>query len=549
MLALAAALAAFSTPPADRLPLTGLGPAKATPGLCVYTYRVSTASPECQAFCDQAAGYYYSYIWMEAARNYETALRHDPDCAFAWLGLAKAFDEWKRGSTPDPAPFLAVTGAAFQKRLPDRFARPFADYCLGRAKACMERASHREQLLVRAKLQEKGLWPDTPADERKRKAIQTLDELLTLYDDDEEGWFARAELADGVNGAVPFHKALLRLNPLHPGANHKLVHHFENVRRPALGWVYAENYIASSPGLPHAYHMQAHLATRVGKWRHTTDWSFKAVELERAYHRAMNVRPADDHQYAHHLEVLTKTLVHDGRFAEADAIRAEAERNKYTFRPEWFRAALSRQDWPAAGQLVADLRKTDKPAAAYYAALLALDQGDTARAAAEADVLRHLGQSKKGGRTLELRLWEVQGRLACATGHGEAGVKLLRRAVDKTKDDFTHHAWGNGAYYMEAWGLAALDAGLAAEAEEAFLEALAHDSGSVRAALGLQALCTRLDRPAEASAYLKLAARAWAKAAPADFDRLREGIIRRAGAVPAGGVAVIAPRKTPPLTP
>ena len=56
------------------------------------------------------------------------------------------------------------------------------------------------------------------------------------------------------------------MNPLHPGANHELVHYFENIKRPALGWPHAENYIKSSPGIPHAYHMQAHLGTRIGKW-------------------------------------------------------------------------------------------------------------------------------------------------------------------------------------------------------------------------------------------------------------------------------------------
>ena len=81
----------------------------------------------------------------------------------------------------------------------------------------------------------------------------------------------------GTNGKAPIYKALLRLNPYHPGANHELVHFFENVRRPALGWRYAEGYMKSSPGIPHAFHMQAHLAMRIGKWQHTTDWSSRAA--------------------------------------------------------------------------------------------------------------------------------------------------------------------------------------------------------------------------------------------------------------------------------
>ena len=45
-----------------------------------------------------------------------------------------------------------------------------------------------------------------------------------------------------------------------------------------------------------------------------------------------------------------------------------------------------------------------------------------------------------------------------------------------------------------------------------FLEALAHDPGSVRAALGLQVLCERLGRAGEARRYQELAQRSWRKA-------------------------------------
>ena len=126
-------------------------------------------------------------------------------------------------------------------------------------------------------------------DERRKRATQTLDEMLTIYDDDEEAWFARGALLGGFQGGpnegVPYYKALLRLNPVHPGANHELVHFYEGSRRPALGWPYAVGYMASSPGIPHAFHMQAHLAMRIGKWEQTTDWSARAIEMEREYHR------------------------------------------------------------------------------------------------------------------------------------------------------------------------------------------------------------------------------------------------------------------------
>jgi tetratricopeptide (TPR) repeat protein len=518
----------------DGMPITGLSPAKVTPGLCVYSYPVSSASKECRELCDQAFGYYYSYIWMEASRSFETAVLRDPECAYAWLGLSRSLEKWGKGANPpSPTPFSAVMGGLIQGKLPDPLAKSPVEFALAKAQQFQPKASPREQLLIQARLQEKGIWPNTPPEERKKKAQASLDELLTLHEDDEEGWYWRAQVAEGVNAGVPFYKALLRMNPLHPGATHELVHFFETIKRPALGWPYAEGYIKSSPGLPHAFHMQAHLAMRIGKWQQTTDWSAKAVELEKAYHKALKVLPQEDHQFSHHMETLTRSLVHDGRFAEAKRIKAEAQGYGFNFRYEWVRMALAEKDWDEAAKIIEPLRRTDKANAAYYGALLALEKGDTSRATAEIDTLREQQQTRKTDKTLEAKLWEVQARQMCQSSQADAGLKLFKRIIDRTKDDYKHHAWGNGAVFMEAWGCAALEAGNATEAAEAFQEALAHDTGSVRGALGMWALCDRLGQTNEAERYLKVAQRCWSRADSKDFERLKNEFAERATKMPA----------------
>jgi tetratricopeptide (TPR) repeat protein len=501
MTAVHAALLAFAlvspAKPDDKLPFTGLAPAKIAPDLCLLRYRISTHSPECQTYFDQGLGYFYSYVWMEAARSFETATRHDPDCAMAWWALSRALERWGRGD---------------------------ATKALLRANELKDKASHREQQLILARMQEKGQIPGVGDSEaRKRAAIATLDNMLALYDDDEEAWIARALLAGGAGlfggqaGAVPFYKALLRINPLHPSANHELLHFYENFRRPALGWMYAENYIKSSPGIPHPYHMQAHLATRLGRWDKTSDRSAKAVELERAYHKFQNVKPSEDHQYSHHLEILTLSLIHDGRFAEARAIKKEIQDAGWNHWMNWFRLHLAERDWSEAMKIVDHFRRSDKLLSSYLAALVHLRKGEPADALPEIEVLQQAYQQKKNDRLLELRLWETQGWLMCQTGAADAGLKLLAKTVERTKNDYSHHAWGNGAYYMEIWGIAALQAGNSEVADEAFLESLAHDPGSVRAALGLHVLCERQGRTEEALRYSELAHRSWNRAAPNDF--------------------------------
>lgn len=467
-----------------KLPHTKLPPATPVPDLCVLKYRVSTASASCQMYFDQGLAYYYSYVWMEAARNFETAAELDPNCALAWWGLSKACEKWGRAAYAPP---------------------------LKKAQDLMTQANEREQRLIKARLQEKGMIEGIKVEDRRKEAVKTLDELLTLHDDDEEGWFARAQVADGPNSGVPFYKALLRINPQHPGAHHELVHHYENIRRPALGWPHAEGYVASSPGLPHALHMQAHLAMRIGKWEKTTDRSAKAIELEEAYHKSLNVTPNDDWQFSHHLETLMQSLIHDGRFKEAHVIRKKCESYKYTQRNHWFRLAIAERNWDEALKQ-ANANPKDKFTTSYMRALVYLNKGDVDRARPEINVLQEIFSTNRSNRDFELRLWTAQGLLMCASGEGDAGVKLLGKTVDKTKDDYGKHAWGHGAYYMEYWGLGALRANRFDIAEEAFLEALAHDAGSVRGALGMYIVCERQGRTEEANRFAELAQRCWRKA-------------------------------------
>jgi tetratricopeptide (TPR) repeat protein len=487
------------TKPDTKMPMTGLAPAKLVPGLCVVRYRVTTTSPECQAFFDQGLGYLYSYVWMESARSFETATHMDPDCAMAWWGLSRALDRW-HGVGRNPIKPLKKAHELL----------PHASYC--------------EQQLILARAQEKGLIADLRTGEaRKKAAIDTIDKLLSQYDDDEEAWFYRAQLGGGSDlfggqvSAVPFYKALVRVNPLHPGANHELLHFYERCQRPALGWKYAEAYIQSSPLIPHAFHMQAHLATRLGRWDKTSDRSRRAVELERAYHKEMNVRPRDDQQFSHHLEVLTLSLIHDGRFREARDMVAEAKACDCRHWLPWSRLYLAARDWAGLGEVIEHFRKDDKVTASYLTALMYLARGETARARPDVEVLQEAFRKNKDDAKLQFRLWETQGVLMCRTGDVDAGLKLLAKAVERSKNDYSHHSWGNGAYYMEEWGSEALRARKNDVAEEAFLEALAHDPGSVRGALGMQVLCERQGRAEEAARYVELARRCWGRAAPADF--------------------------------
>src|SRR5215471_14708771 len=52
---------------------------------------VTTSSPEAQAFYNQGVAYLHSYVWIEAARSCNQALRSDPKLALAYVCLSRAY--------------------------------------------------------------------------------------------------------------------------------------------------------------------------------------------------------------------------------------------------------------------------------------------------------------------------------------------------------------------------------------------------------------------------------------------------------------------------
>src|SRR5579859_518052 len=53
--------------------------------------KVTTSSSQAQAFYEQGLAYLNSYVWIEAARSFNQALRLDPSLAMAYLGLSDAY--------------------------------------------------------------------------------------------------------------------------------------------------------------------------------------------------------------------------------------------------------------------------------------------------------------------------------------------------------------------------------------------------------------------------------------------------------------------------
>ena len=92
-------------------PPTSLGP---------LSRRVSTTSPEAQAFFDQGLQLLYAFTTQEAARSFRQAQRHDPSCAMCYFGEAWAWGPYLNGGMPPAAEARAFVAAQKAVQLKDR---------------------------------------------------------------------------------------------------------------------------------------------------------------------------------------------------------------------------------------------------------------------------------------------------------------------------------------------------------------------------------------------------------------------------------------------
>jgi tetratricopeptide (TPR) repeat protein len=265
--------------------------------------KVTTSSPEAQAFYDQGLTLLHHYVFIDAARSFHQALRSDPDCAMCWMGLARAEQGMER---PE------ATAAAIAK-----------------AQALSPKVSAREQtfLALRAQQIEAQAAPSGEESDKHAAYKKALDKALDTYPDDAELWILRGNAEEagpwgrgqfGHSGSIAYYETALVRSPGHLGAHHYLVHSFENTAHHAEAAEHGKIYAASSPGVAHAQHMYGHVLPRLGRWDEALAQFEKADAIEEAYAKAENLRPGDDWHHLHNLQLLAYTYLRLQRFDDAE---------------------------------------------------------------------------------------------------------------------------------------------------------------------------------------------------------------------------------------
>src|SRR5713226_41555 len=181
-------------------------------GVGKFNDPVTTSSPEAQAFYNQGLAYLHSYVWIEAARSCNQALRSDPKLALAYVCLSRAYSG------------LEDQGAA--------------QSALENAQSLAPNLSERERLRVSLRARQLEAINDILNSGKHQAYKAGIDGALTKYPDDAELWLLRGNAEEptaagrgqrGLVGAVAYYQGALTISPAHPVAEHYLVHAFDSI--------------------------------------------------------------------------------------------------------------------------------------------------------------------------------------------------------------------------------------------------------------------------------------------------------------------------------
>jgi protein-disulfide isomerase/Tfp pilus assembly protein PilF len=270
-------------------------------------HQVTTSSAEAQKFFDQGLNYFASYVWIEAARSFNQALRLDPSMAAAYVGLCDVFVQLQ----DVPAARAALDKAQALSSQVTEAERPAIDI----------RLRHVEFLEDRQNLEKFVAY---------RKAIY---DALMANPLDAGLWILRGFADEGPGAgmgqtgdldSIAFYQTALALSPGNSAAHHFLAHSFENIGRTDEALSHSEAYLRTASSIPHAHHMRGHELRRAGRIEDAVEEFRKANELENAYYRAEEISPQYDWHRPHNLSLLAMCYELLGQMKTAEPLLRES---------------------------------------------------------------------------------------------------------------------------------------------------------------------------------------------------------------------------------
>jgi len=268
---------------------------------------VTTNNPEAQAFYNQGVACLHNYVWMDAARSFNQALRLDPQLAMVHVGLFRVFINLND-----------LPAAAEEVRKAQALQTPLTD-------------RERRRIEVTAKHLEAR--QDLKNHEKHEAYKKTLDAALDSNTEDVELWLLRGNAEEpaadgrgqrGKSGSIAFYEAAMAYSPDNFAAHHYLTHSLENIGRNQDAEKHGQRYSQLADGVPHAHHMWCHDLRLVGKIDAAIEQFEIATQLEKNWYKTDGLDPSLDWHRPHNLDLLSRSLQHEGRMNEAERYIREA---------------------------------------------------------------------------------------------------------------------------------------------------------------------------------------------------------------------------------
>lgn len=480
--------------------------------------KVSTSSKDAQAFYDQGLNYLHSYVWIEAARSFHQALRHDPKLVMAWVGLSRAYS-----GLDDPAAAQAALDTA--KNLSDHVALW-------------------EQTRIELRQLQLTAMADPKNAEKFLAYKSAIDKALSQRLDDVELWLIRGNAEEpfpagrgqrGGAASIAFYKQALAINPDHSAAHHYLVHSYEVIGQIGPALASGEVYANAAFSVPHAWHMWGHDLRRGAQIEKAVEVFSKADQLERDYYETEGIAPKYDWHHGHNLDLLAGSYQYMGKIAKAEEVYTHIFNLETA--PAWREGVkattvdffLNREMWDKAEAAATKLTTSSNAALSGGAQILlghaALGRGD--KPTAEQALTR--GEAALAGLdkdSMEYASIKRNVDLFKATLKLEGGASADARdahikAIGALRAVLGPDAWIQALFTMEQIAKSARRAGdweLARIATENMLD---HDPAYAGSHYATALLAQRNGERAKMRSSLEKAREFWSKADP-DFPEMRE---------------------------